>query len=255
MSQRLKDKVAIITGGAAGMGRATALRFAHEGARVIIADTNVSEGKGTAGEIEKEGGEAVFIATDVSQGREVDEMAAQTLSRYGGIDVIYCNAGIQLHGKDAAAHELSEDIWDQTMAVNLRGAWLCAKHVIPAMLDRGGGSIILAASPTGLTGGGAGYTAYSASKGGIIALTRVMAADYGSRNIRVNALVPGPMETPLISSLLADHDIRRNLESQTMLRRIGKAEEVAGLATFLASDEASYCTGGIYMADGGITAL
>lgn len=253
VSERLHGKVAVITGGSRGLGRAAALRFAAEGARVVVADAHEGD-EATVQAIRQGGGEAIFVPTDVSDARDAEAMVGAALEHFGHLDVLYCNAAVQLHGQDAPAHELEEAVWERTLAVNLRGVWLCAKYALPALLGRGG-SIILAASPTGLTGGGAGYTAYSASKGGVIALTRVMAADYGRSGVRVNAVVPGPTETPLIASLVADEAVRRRLEDATMLGRLGQPEDVTGLLVFLASDEARYCTGGIYMADGGITAL
>lgn len=238
-----------------GMGQATALAFAEQGAKVVIADINDAAGKQAVQDITQAGGQALFVHTDVSKALEVEGLVQQTLNQFGRLDILFANAAVQLHGQDAKAHLLSEEIWDKTMAINLKGIWLSAKYAIAAMLEQGQGSLILAGSPTGLTGGGAGYTAYSASKGGIIALTRVMAADYGKLGIRVNCIVPGPMETPLTAELFADPMVRSQLEAATMLGRLGKAEEIGGLAVFLASDEAAYCTGGIYMADGGITAL
>jgi len=162
---------------------------------------------------------------------------------------------VQLHGQDARAHELSEEVWDRTYAVNLRGVWLCSKYAIPLMLKQGGGSIIHVASPTGMLGCAPGYTAYSSSKGGVFGLTRVMAADYARDNIRVNAIVPGAMETPLIAELLTDQQTRQNLAALMPLGRLGQPEDVVGLALFLASDESRFCTGGIYMVDGGLTAV
>jgi len=165
------------------------------------------------------------------------------------------NAAVQLHGQDARAHELSEEVWDRTYAVNIRGPWLCAKYAIPAMLSRGGGAIVNIASPTGMVGCAPGYTAYSSSKGAVFALTRVMAADYARDGIRVNAIVPGPTDTPLIAEMLADPQQREELNRLTLFGRLGRPEEVASLAVFLASDEAIFCTGGFYMVDGGLTAI
>jgi NAD(P)-dependent dehydrogenase (short-subunit alcohol dehydrogenase family) len=252
---RLQGKIAIITGGGSGIGRATAERFASEGARVTIADRDREAGEAVVTAITESNGEVYFVPTDITQSLEVAAMVKATAERFGGVDVLFNCAGVQLHGQDARAHELSEEVWDRTFAINIRGMWLCAKYTIPCMLERGGGSIINVGSPTGLYGMGAGYTAYSASKSAAFGLTRVMAADYGRDNIRVNAIVPGATITPLIASLLADGQMRADLEKLSPLGRLGMPADVAALAVFLASDESRFCTGGYYMVDGGSTAI
>jgi NAD(P)-dependent dehydrogenase (short-subunit alcohol dehydrogenase family) len=250
---RLQGKVTLITGAGMGMGRAVALRFAQEGATVVIADVNVEAGEAAAHEINDSGGIAHVVKADVSKAADCEAMVAETIDRYGKLNACYANAAVQLIGKDARAHELNEEIWDRTMAINLKGVWLTSKYAVAAML-KSGGSLILAGSPTGMSGAGAGYTAYASSKGGVHALMRVMAADYARDGIRVNAVIPGPMRTPLTKNLFADPNVANPLAARTMLGRIGEADDVSGLLVFLASDESSYCTGGFYMADGGFTA-
>jgi 3-oxoacyl-[acyl-carrier protein] reductase len=249
---RLAGKVAIITGGGSGIGRAAAIRFASEGARLVVADLDAAAEE-VAGAIQAAGGEAAFQRCDVSRAADAETLVTAAVARFGGIDVLYNNAAIQLHGHDVRAHELAEEIWDRTMATNLKGVWLCSKYAIPVMIARGGGTIIHAASPTGLRAAPP-YTAYSASKGGVIALMRTMAAEYARDNIRVNAIVPGPIETPLTSAIFADSETRARLLAATPLGRLGTPDDVVGLLVFLASDEARFCTGGLYMADGGQTA-
>jgi NAD(P)-dependent dehydrogenase (short-subunit alcohol dehydrogenase family) len=251
---RLKDRVAVVTGAGAGIGRAVALSFAREGAQVVVAEINEGDGQSTVETIQGSEGTAIFVRTDVSQETEVKEMVETTVKRFGRIDVLFNNAAILLHGQEAPAHELTTEVWDRTMAVNLRGYWLCSKYVIPHMLRQKRGSIIHVASPTGMLGF-ARLTAYSTSKGGVFALARAMAADYAPNNIRVNAIVPGTIDTPMNAAELANEQSRQRFIAMAPAGRLGTAEDLCGLAVFLASDESAYCFGGVYMADGGLTAV
>lgn len=251
---RLKDKVAIVTGGGAGIGGAIAKGYAREGARVVVADINRAYGESTAAEISTAGGQAMFVQTDISKTAEIKKMVETAVDQYGSVDILVNNAAVQLFEQEGRAHELSEETWDKTMSINLRGAWLCCKYTLPVMLNHGGGAIINIASPTGLSGCAPGYTAYSASKGGMIALTKVMAIDYARDNIRVNALVPGTTVTPLTQDVLLDPVFRADREELMPIGRLGQPEDVVGLAVFLASDEARFCIGGLFMVDGGMTA-
>lgn len=252
---RLQSKVAIVTGGGAGMGRAVALAYAQEGARIVVADVNRVAGEATVQAITEAGSQALFTQTDVSDSGQVAAMVQAAEATFGGLDILYANAAVQLVGKDDKAHLLSEEAWDRTYNINIRGVWLCAKYAIPALLKRGGGSIVNVASPTGLYGCAPGFTAYSSAKGAVYALTRVMAADYAADRIRVNALIPGATETPLTRELFADGETREGLIAATPLGRLGQPEDVTGLAIFLASDESAYCTGGFFPVDGGLTAI
>ncbi len=201
-----------------------------------------------------EGFEANFVRTDISDEDSVEHLVATTLAYYARIDVLYNNAAILLGDLDMPAHEISIETWDRIMSVNLRGPFLCAKHVVPTMLRRGSGSIVNVGSRTGLFGCAPKLTAYSTSKAGVLGLTRVMAAAYATANIRVNSVVPGTMDTPMNCYILADAGVRERYRSAVPLGRLGTGNDITGLAVFLASEESAYCTGGVFMCDGGATA-
>jgi NAD(P)-dependent dehydrogenase (short-subunit alcohol dehydrogenase family) len=247
---RLKNKVAIVTGGGAGIGEAIAMRFAHEGARVVVAEIAAGRGQSAVEAIQKLGGEAVFVQTDVSSEPQVKALVATTLDRFGRIDILVNNAAVLLsHGK-IRAHELSNEEWDNTLNVNLRGYWLCSKYTIPSMMAQGAGTILFIGSRTGIRGF-AGLAAYSASKGGGLALMRSMAADYAGDGIRINAIIPGTMDTPMNADQFSEPGARNKYIPKIPARRLGVATDIAGMATFLATEEASFCIGGQYFVDGG----
>jgi NAD(P)-dependent dehydrogenase (short-subunit alcohol dehydrogenase family) len=252
---RLSGKVALVTGAAVGLGRAAAARFAREGASVVAADVNEQDGAALAEELKSRGFDVVFVRTDVSQECAVNALFETTLSRYGRLDVLYNNAAVLLPGRDLPVHQLSLETWDHVMGINLRGSFLCAKHAVAAMLANGGGSIIFLGSPTGLVGCAPALTAYSTSKAAIMGLTKVMAATYARNNIRVNSIVPGTMDTPMNAYILADAAVREQYREAVPMGRLGTPQDIEGIALFLASDESAYCTGGLYMCDGGLTAV
>ena len=247
---RLAGKVAIVTGAGSGIGRAIALGFAREGARVAAADVNEVAARGTANQ-SPERGAIVPIQVDVTQPEQVRAMVDRAVEAFGALHVLVNNAAIQLHGRDGRCHEVDETIWTQTLATNLTGPFLCAKYALPALIRAGGGSIVNIASPTAFQDIGAGYTAYATSKGGVSTLTRVIATDYGRDGVRCNAIVPGATQTPLIESLLADEEVRRRLEALSPLGRLGQPADVVPLAVFLACDESSFATGAHFFVDGG----
>jgi len=246
----LKGKVAIVTGGGAGIGEAIALKYAEEGARVVVAEINPKRGESAIRAIEKQGGEGVFVPTDVSSEDQVKEMVRAAIDRFGRVDILVNNAAILITHGEGRAHELTNEVWDRTINTNLRGYWLCAKYAIPHMLAQGKGTVIFVASRTGMRGF-AGLAADSASKGGVFALMRSMAADYARDGIRVNAIVPGTMDTPMNAEEFSDPEARKKYVPRIPAGRLGLAPDIAGMATFLASDEASFCIGGVYMVDGG----
>jgi NAD(P)-dependent dehydrogenase (short-subunit alcohol dehydrogenase family) len=243
-------KVAIITGGASGIGRATAILFAREGACVVIADVQSEAGQAVAASIERTGGRATFVRADVSNDRDVKFVVDAAQTAFGGTDILFSNAGIGL-SRSATDTRLEE--WHRVLDVNLTGAFLFARHVIPAMKRRGGGSIIIDASANGLVAE-ADMAAYCASKGGLIALTRSLALDYGRDNIRVNCICAGYIDTPINAEYFAAPGARGRAARLHALGRIGQPEEVAYAALFLASDEASFITGSAMTVDGGLTA-
>ncbi len=252
---RLKDKVCIITGAGSGIGRATSLLFAREGAKVVVADVSAKGGAETVDLVKKAGGDAAFVEVDVSKAAEVERMARFAVGAYKEVNVLFNNAGIAMQREDHMITELKEEVWDKIIDTNLKGVYLCCKYVIPELLRCGGGSIINTASTSGVVG----YEApsYCASKGGVIALTRAIAREYGSKNIRVNAICPGTTDTPLAAGTRAVRD-EIPLEfpwQETLVRRTGKPEEIAYMALYLASNESAYVTGAAFLIDGGWTAV
>lgn len=253
MGDRLRGKVALITGGAGGIGRVAAELFAAEGARVAVVDLAEDAGAECVKAIEGGGGEAVFVRADVSSAPEAEAAVDDTVAAFGRLDVVYNNAAI-FPPDDAGPVDTPEDVFDRVLTVNVKGVWLCCKYGIPALLASGGGSIVNVASFVALVGAAVPQIAYTASKGAVLAMTREIAVQYARQGIRANALCPGPVETPMMQALLADPERRARRLVHIPLGRFGRAEEVARAALFLASDESSLMTGAALVVDGGITA-
>ncbi len=245
----LKDRVAIITGGAAGIGEATALLFTKRGAKVVVADYNVELGMRTVEKIKHLGGDALFVKVDVSSGTEVQHMVEETVKHYKTVDILFSNAGIGTQGSVA---ELPETEWDRVININLKGVYLGAKAVLPIMMAKKRGVIVNNASILGHVGFPAA-PAYNAAKGGVILLTRNLALDYAPYNIRVNAVSPGFIKTPMVMNGLSE-EIQQELAKRHALGRLGNPDEVAQCVLFLASDAASFVTGISLLVDGGYTA-
>ena len=252
MAGLLAGRVALITGGSSGIGRAAALAFAREGARVVIGNRRIAEGEETVGKVREAGGEATLIRTDVTQPREVEALIAQAVEAYGRIDCAFNNAGIT--GVIAPTAECTEENWDRTLAVNLKGVWLAMKYEIRQMLEQGGGAIVNNASVAGLVGMRGG-PAYSASKGGVVQLTRTAALEYAKSGIRVNAICPGFIETPMTGDhTRSNPDLEAWMKKVQPMGRLGTAEEVAEAVVWLCSDRASFTTGQPLVLDGGLVA-
>jgi NAD(P)-dependent dehydrogenase (short-subunit alcohol dehydrogenase family) len=245
---RLKDKVALITGAGSGIGQASARIFAREGAKVVCVDVKGDAAEATAREI---GGRA--FAADVSKAKDAEAMVAFAEETYGRLDIAFNNAGI-FHPDDDSVTNTSEEIWDLVMNVNLKGVFLGCKYEIPALLRAGGGAIVNTASFVAILGAATPQIAYTASKGGVLSMTREIAVEFARKNIRCNALCPGPVETPLLAELLSDPARRQRRLVHIPPGRFARAEEMANAALFLASDEASYVNGATFLVDGGITA-
>jgi NAD(P)-dependent dehydrogenase (short-subunit alcohol dehydrogenase family) len=250
---RLDGKVALITGAGNGMGRVASVLFAREGARIVVADWSDDGGAETVAAVEAVGAEAAFVKVDVAKAEQVEAMVAVAMDRFGSLDVLYNNAGI-FPADDGGVTETPEPTWDRVMEVNLKGVWLGCKYGVPAMLASGGGSIVNVASFVALMGAATAQIAYTASKGGVLAMTREIAVEYGRQNIRANSLCPGPIATPMLEELMSDPARKQRRLVHIPMGRLGQAEELAKAALFLASDESSFMTGAQLVVDGGITA-
>ena len=249
----MKDKVALITGGGSGIGRESSLLFAREGASVVVVDVVDDAGQKTVDEVTSQGGRASYIHADVSSAKDTASMIAHAEREFGRLNVVFNNAGI-MHSSDDDAVSTSEETWDLTMRINARGVFLGCKFAIPALRRAGGGSIINTASFVAKIGAATAQVAYTASKGAVLSMTRELAVIHARENIRVNALCPGPLRTPLLMSFL-DTDAKRNRRLVHIpMGRFGEASEIAKAALFLASDDSSYMTGAELLVDGGITA-
>jgi NAD(P)-dependent dehydrogenase (short-subunit alcohol dehydrogenase family) len=247
---RLDGKVAVITGAAGGIGREAAILFSAEGASVCVADVSEEQGEQTAAECR----DAFFVRVDVTDPESVQAMYAATAERYGGIDVLYNNAGI-MPADDASILETEPDAWRRVQDVNATGVYLCCKHGIPYLLERGGGSVINVASFVALMGAATSQIAYTASKGAVLSMSRELAVEFARRGVRVNALCPGPVETPMLMRLFEnDQAAYERRRIHLPMGRLAQAREIANGALFLASDESSYVNGSTFVVDGGISA-
>ncbi len=253
---RLIGKRAVITGAASGIGRAVAIRFAQEGARVGLIDRQREKLDQVAAEIKAAGGESIALPADVSSEDQVAAAFGRAVDAWGGLDAVMGVAGIELYVEgDTKVHDLELAVWQRTIDTNLTGMFLTLKHGIRALIASGGGSVVLTGSPTGLFGFAGGATAYSSSKSGVHALARVAANDYAKENIRVNIVVPGFIDTPINHPFMDDKAAVEEVLQGVPMRRPGKPEEVAGMYAWLVSDDASYATGGYFFVDGGQTSV
>ena len=249
---RLQDKVALITGSAGGMGKAAAELFAREGASIIVTDVVADAGEETSRGIREAGGSAIFVKADVSKEDDVKHLVARGIDAFGSIDVLYNNAGI-MPTDDGGVTDLSEAVWDRIMDVNLKSSFFCTKHVVPHMLEKRKGSIINVASFVALLGCTVPQDAYTASKGGMLSLTKSFAIQYGPHGVRCNAICPGPIETPLLRVLWTSEEARNLRLNRIPMGRFGEINDIIYMALYLASDESSWTTGAWLVVDGGIS--
>lgn len=249
---RLANKVALITGAGSGIGRASATLFAKEGAKVVVADLKRDSAEETVTMIRDAGGDARAVTADVSKSKDVEAMIGFAEKTFGKLNVVFNNAGI-FHPKDESVTNTDEAIWDMVINVDLKSVFLGCKYAIPALQRAGGGSIINTASFVALMGAAVPQIAYTAAKGGVLAMTREIAVEFARQNIRANALCPGPVETPLLAELLSDPKRRERRLVHIPMGRFARAEEMANAALFLATDESSFITGSTFVVDGGIT--
>ena len=252
MTQQFSGKVALVTGGASGLGRVSAIALAKEGTMVAVADVMESEGEATANTITEAGGRAIFVKTDVTKSGEVEAMVQATVKAFGRLDYALNNAGID--GVRARTADYPEDVWQQVIALNLTGVFLCLKSELAVMVKQGSGVIINMSSVAGVTGF-PGHAAYTASKHGVIGLTKTAAIDYAKAGIRVNAICPAYTRTPMLTRILEKNpEFEEKLISRVPLRRLGTAEEIAQAVIYLFSDAAAFITGHSLVMDGGIVA-
>jgi NAD(P)-dependent dehydrogenase (short-subunit alcohol dehydrogenase family) len=244
MTQRLTGKRAIVTGAGAGIGRGVAIKLAEEGASVGVLDVNLKTAEESAAAIRDAGGNAVALQVDVRNEQQVADAVAHLESRFGGLDTIIANAA-----------ELDLETWEQCMAVNVTGMFLTCKHGLRALERNQGGAVVITASPTGTLGCAPTFTAYSTSKAGTLGLMRILAIDYVKKNIRVNAVLPGTTNSPLVATLMQDPAMRAEFLAKIPMGRAADASEIANVIAFLASDEASYVTGAAWFADGGLSSI
>ncbi|MDA1189363.1 MAG: glucose 1-dehydrogenase [Chloroflexi bacterium] len=250
MTHDFTGKVALVTGGNKGLGKGASLAYAKAGAKVVVNGTDAVSGKATVDEIRAAGGEAMFVKADVSKASEVEAMVGETVRAYGRLDFGFNNAGIE--GEGPITHEYAEEIWDRTIDVNLKGVWLCMKYELIQMLKQGGGSIINMSSIAGLVGGAS--PAYNASKHGVIGLTRSATQIYADKNIRINAICPGVVQSPMIDRFEAlDPELVGEWKTMVALGRFGEPREIADVVLWLSSDKSSFVSGAVIPVDGGWT--
>lgn len=253
MEKQLKGKVVLVTGGGSGIGRASALKFAEQGARVIVADLMIEGGERTVHMIEKGVGHAIFIKTDVSRATEVETMVSKAIKTFGRLDCAFNNAGIV--GERSLSADCTEEGWNEVIGINLTGTWLCMKYEIRQMLKQQSGAIVNTASILGLVGANGPFAAYAASKHGVVGLTKSAALTYARSGIRINAVCPGFIKTPMIDPLIGgDPENEASLNERHPIGRIGKPREVAEAVVWLCSDAASFVTGHSMTVDGGFVA-
>jgi NAD(P)-dependent dehydrogenase (short-subunit alcohol dehydrogenase family) len=246
---QLDGKVALVTGASAGIGKATALALAAEGAAVLVTDVDAARGPQVVHDIEAKGGRAAFVPVDVTDDAQVAAAVSEGVRRFGGLDVAFNNAGIE--GEQAPTHEMAPENWQRVLAVNLTGVWTCMRHEIPAMLQRGGGSIINCSSVAGLVGFPA-IAAYTASKHGVVGLTKTAALEYATQGIRVNAVCPGVIDTEMIARFTRDQpEAEAAMVATEPVGRLGQPEEIADAVVWLASSRSSFVTGQAIAVDGG----
>jgi NAD(P)-dependent dehydrogenase (short-subunit alcohol dehydrogenase family) len=250
---RLEGKVALITGAGGGIGGESALLFASEGASIVVVDVGDAQGEETVKRVKAAGGKAAYVHADVSRSKDCENMVSFAEKTFGKLDILFNNAGI-MHSDDDDAVKTSEDVWEKTLAINLKGVFLGCKHGIPALRRAGGGSVINTASFVAHVGAATPQIAYTASKGGVVAMTRELAVIHAREKIRVNALCPGPLKTELLMKFLNTDAKKQRRLVHIPMGRFGEAKEMAKAALFLASDESSYLTGSEFLVDGGITA-